>query len=118
MAVMLIIICTLFTNNQHIQNTIQIPPAKNNAKAKIELLKKFADAFNAHDVNVIMSCMTDDCIFEASAGNFLDGEKFVGMEAVSRAFAKPKNIFWKKANNKKLPHGYFWEQVRRPLSQA
>ena len=31
-------------------------------------LDAFADAWNRHDVDAIMSAMTDDCVFEASAG--------------------------------------------------
>ena len=52
----------------------------------IAILDGFASAFNAHDVDKIMSYMTDDCIFEASAGPDVDGEKFVGKEAVKKAF--------------------------------
>jgi ketosteroid isomerase-like protein len=33
-----------------------------------EFLQSFADAFNAHDAQAIMSHMTDDCVFEASSG--------------------------------------------------
>jgi steroid delta-isomerase-like uncharacterized protein len=50
------------------------------------VLQNFADAFNAHDVNAIVSLMTDDCIFQASAGPDVDGEKFEGKEAVKKAF--------------------------------
>jgi ketosteroid isomerase-like protein len=42
--------------------------------------------FNAHDAGKIISYMTDDCIFEASAGPDADGEKFVGKKAVKKAF--------------------------------
>ena len=51
-----------------------------------DFLQSFANAFNAHDVNAIMSHMTDDCIFEASAGPDFDGEKFIGKEEVRKAF--------------------------------
>ena len=53
-------------------------------------LQSFADAFNAHDVKAIMSHMTDDCVFEASAGPDFDGEKFTGQEQVKIAF---ENVF-------------------------
>lgn len=56
------------------------------SKVTINFLQGFAEAFNAHDVNAILSFMTDDCIFEASAGPDADGEKFVGKEAVKKAF--------------------------------
>jgi ketosteroid isomerase-like protein len=51
-----------------------------------DFLQSFADAFNAHDVKDIMSHMTDDCVFEASAGPDFDGEKFTGQENVGKAF--------------------------------
>ena len=60
-------------------------PAEN--KSIIAILDSFANAFNAHDPEKIISYMTDDCIFEASAGPDVNGEKFVGKEAVKKAFA-------------------------------
>lgn len=57
-------------------------------KPAIAILDGFANAFNAHDGEKIMSYMTDDCKFEASAGPDADGEKFVGKEAVKKAFEK------------------------------
>src|SRR4026207_852244 len=59
---------------------------KSENKPTLAILDGFANAFNAHDANKIVSYMTDDCIFEASAGPDLDGEKFVGKEAVKKAF--------------------------------
>jgi len=55
-------------------------------KPTMIILEGFASAFNAHDADKIVSYMTDDCIFEASAGPDADGEKFVGREAVKKAF--------------------------------
>jgi ketosteroid isomerase-like protein len=55
-----------------------------------DFLQSFADAFNAHDLKAIMSHMTDDCVFEASAGPDFDGEKFIGQEEVKKAF---ENVF-------------------------
>jgi len=56
------------------------------SKPTIDILDGFIRAFNAHDVNKILSYMTDDCVFGASAGPDADGEKFVGKEAVKKAF--------------------------------
>jgi ketosteroid isomerase-like protein len=58
-----------------------------------DFLQSFADAFNAHDIKVIMSHMTDDCVFEASAGSESDGEKFTGQEEVKKAFEKVIETF-------------------------
>jgi hypothetical protein len=52
-----------------------------------KLLEVFADAWNRHDVDSVMSMMTDDGIFEASAGNAVDGERHEGQDAVGAAFA-------------------------------
>lgn len=64
------------------------------AQSKTEVtetfLQSFANAFNAHDVKLIMSHMTNDCIFEASAGPDLNGEKFIGQDQVRKAF---ENVF-------------------------
>ena len=62
-------------------------------KITISFLQGFADAFNAHDVNAILSFMTSDCIFKASAGPDADGEKFVGKEAVKKAFEDVFNTY-------------------------
>jgi len=52
-----------------------------------EFLQAFADAWNRHDVDALMSFMTDDCVFEASAGSDICGERSEGRKAVSGAFA-------------------------------
>lgn len=56
----------------------------------VEILQSFVDAFNSHNIKAIMSHMTEDCVFEASAGPDFDGEKFVGQEQVKQAF---ENVF-------------------------
>lgn len=53
----------------------------------------FANAFNAHDVNAIVSFMSNDCVFLASAGPEAFGEKFVGKEAVKKAFEDVFNTY-------------------------
>jgi ketosteroid isomerase-like protein len=64
--------------------------AQSNNKITIDFLQSFDDAFNAHDVKAIMSHMTDDCIFESSAGPDINGEKFTGKKEVGKAF---ENVF-------------------------
>lgn len=51
------------------------------------LLTAFADAWNGHNLDALMSMMTTDCVFEASGGNAVDGERHEGTEAVRAAFA-------------------------------
>ncbi len=56
-------------------------------------LQSFADAFNAHDIDTVMSHMTSDCIFQASGGPDYDGEKFTGQTQVRKAFEDVFEIF-------------------------
>lgn len=58
------------------------------APVTTEVLQAFADAWNRHDVDSIMSFMTEDCVFEASAGPQVCGERSEGREAVRSAFAQ------------------------------
>ena len=51
-----------------------------------KLLEAFADAWNRHDVDALMSMMTEDGIFEASAGNNVDGERHEGQRSVRAAY--------------------------------
>jgi steroid delta-isomerase-like uncharacterized protein len=53
-----------------------------------EALQAFADAWNRHDVEALMSFMTDDCVFESSAGPDIGGTRSEGREAVRAAFAE------------------------------
>jgi len=67
---------------------------KNNSMdVTVQFLQSFVDAFNAHDVAAIMSQMTDDCVFEASAGPDFNGEKFTGQQQVKEAFEKVFETF-------------------------
>lgn len=50
------------------------------------MLGAFADAWNRHDVDALMSMMADDPVFESSGGNSAAGERSVGREAVRKAY--------------------------------
>ncbi len=49
----------------------------------IEVINKFNEAFNRHDIPAIMALMTDDCKFD-NTYPAPDGELFEGQEAVRR----------------------------------
>ena len=53
-----------------------------------EMLQAFAEAWNRHDVDALMSFMTEDCVFESSAGPDVCGTRFVGRESVRAGFAE------------------------------
>ena len=59
----------------------------------ITLLDRFADAWNRHDLDALMSMMTDDCVFESSAGPQVNGQRSEGREAVRAAYAKVFETF-------------------------
>ena len=58
-----------------------------------EVLQAFADAWNRHDVDALMSFMTEDCVFESSAGADVCGTRYAGIEAVRAGFAEVWAIF-------------------------
>jgi steroid delta-isomerase-like uncharacterized protein len=58
-----------------------------------EFLQAFADAWNRHDADALMSFMTDDCVFDASAGADVCGTRCVGREAVRAAYAEVWSVF-------------------------
>jgi steroid delta-isomerase-like uncharacterized protein len=53
----------------------------------VHLLDRFADAWNRHDLDALMSMMTDDCVFDASAGPDVHGQRSAGKQAVRAAYA-------------------------------
>jgi ketosteroid isomerase-like protein len=53
----------------------------------VETLAAFGDAWNRHDLDALMSFMSDDCQFHAVAGPDLLGRSFVGRDAVREGFA-------------------------------
>jgi len=51
------------------------------------LLRAFGEAWNRHDLDALMSMMTNDCVFEASGGRMVNGERHEGPGAVRAAYA-------------------------------
>jgi len=60
----------------------------NPLEVTIEMLQAFADAWNRHDVDGLMSFMTEDCVFESSAGDEACGTRYEGADAVRKGYAK------------------------------
>ena len=58
------------------------------AEVTTEDLQAFAEAWNRHDVDALMSFMSHDCVFEASAGPEACGTRYVGSEAVRAGYAE------------------------------
>jgi ketosteroid isomerase-like protein len=62
-------------------------PADASDATTLKLLDDFAAAWNRHDVDGLMACMTPDCVFEAAAGPDVTGARHVGTDQVRRAYA-------------------------------
>jgi len=58
------------------------------AEVTTEVLQAFADAWNRHDADALMSFMTEDCVFESSAGPDICGTRYADREAVRAGFAE------------------------------
>ena len=52
----------------------------------VETLQAFSDAWNRHDIDALMSFMSNDCIFETAGGPEAWGTRHSGPEAVRKAF--------------------------------
>jgi ketosteroid isomerase-like protein len=62
-------------------------------KITVQFLEAFAEAFNRHDVKAILAAMTEDCVFEASAGPDVCGRRYEGPQEVGKAFAEVFETF-------------------------
>lgn len=58
-----------------------------------QLLEAFADAWNRHDANALMSFMTPDCVFESSAGPDVYGTRHQGAESVRAGYVQVWTIY-------------------------
>jgi ketosteroid isomerase-like protein len=56
-------------------------------KATVETLERMADAFNAHDLDAVMSLFTDDPVLEMPRGPHPWGQRFQGREEVRAGLA-------------------------------
>jgi len=59
----------------------------------VEILEKFADAWNRHDIDSLMSFMAEDCAFETSAGPDACGSRYEGRDAVRAGFTDVWAVF-------------------------
>ena len=54
----------------------------------VKQLQAFADAWNRHDIETLMSFMTDDCVFQMWTGPLECGTRYSGTAEVRRGFVK------------------------------
>ena len=69
----------------------------------VAMLEAFAEAWNRHDPDALMAFMSDDCVFEASAGPDVAGTRHEGREAVKagymEVFATFPDAHWENARH-------------------
>lgn len=82
--------------------------------ANAEMLAEFAAAWNRHDIEALMSFMTDDCIFETVAGPQACGTRHVGREAVRKAFCAA----WENFPDAQWLDGNHWVAGDRGVSES
>lgn len=58
-----------------------------NPPVTVATLAAFSEAWNRHDVDALMSFMSDDCVFQTAGGPDTCGTRFEGRAAVRQAFA-------------------------------
>ena len=63
------------------------------AQVTTDVLQAFADAWNRHDVDALMSFMTEDCVFEASAQPNVCGTRYAGHSLVRAGYAEVSATF-------------------------
>lgn len=61
--------------------------------ARLQRLKDFAQAWNDHDIDALMSCMADSCRFDSSAGADVFGNRFSGFDAVRESYLALFKVF-------------------------
>ena len=59
----------------------------------IEILDDFANGWNEHDLDKLMSHMTQDCVFELSAGPEAWGARFEGYDNVREGYKRVLDMF-------------------------
>ena len=56
-------------------------------------LQAFADAWNRHDIDALMSFMAEDCAFESSAGLEVCGTRYAGRDEVRAGYSEVWRTF-------------------------
>lgn len=79
----------------------------------VDVLVSFCDAFNRHDLDALMEHMTEDCIFDASAGSEQQGPRYAGRDAVRAGFAEVFTSF----PDSRWEEGRHWVSGDRGVSE-
>ena len=89
----------------------------------VDRLQAFADAWNLHDIDSLMSFMTDDCAFDANWGPQITGRSFRGQQDVRLGFMQSWTDYpdaqWTNARHfrlrrsRRLRMGVHWHRPQR-----
>ena len=86
-----------------------------------ERLDAFMDAWNAHDVEGIVSFFADDCEFHASVGPELMGASYAGRDEIRKGvtafFEKATNRFYRNKGDGKFEDATSWVAGERGTSE-
>ncbi|WP_326543974.1 nuclear transport factor 2 family protein [Pseudorhodoferax sp.] len=80
----------------------------------VDTLVAFNAAWNRHDLDALMSFMTDDCVFHAVAGPDLLGRSFIGAAAVREGF----ELAWKTCPDASWTDGVHWVVGDHGISES
>ncbi|MDR3098186.1 MAG: nuclear transport factor 2 family protein [Paraburkholderia sp.] len=80
----------------------------------IHLLETFNDAWNRHDIEVLMSCMADECEFHGVAGPDLMGRTFKGRDEVRKGFT----LAWETCPDASWKEGEHFVSGNRGVSES
>ena len=58
-----------------------------------DFLQAFADTWNRHDIDAMMSFMADGCVFDLSSGPDVNGKRFEGAEQVRAGYQAVLDAF-------------------------
>ena len=90
----------------------------------LSTLQAFGEAWNRHDIDALMACMHDECVFEGVAGPLACGARHEGPAAVRKAFESAwqtiPDAAWRirtrcRAALARLPHVAMSHHRRRPF---
>lgn len=91
-------------------STHDTPPAD---AVTVEFLDAFAQAWNRHDIEALMACMTADCVFEAWTGPDACGTRYEGSEAVRAGFMRA----WQDVPDAQWRHAQHFVAGQRGVSE-
>jgi ketosteroid isomerase-like protein len=72
---------------------LAIPNHESSIAATLDLVKRFEDSFNRHDIDAVMADMTDDCVVEFVAPVENGGGRWEGQAAVRAVWASLDHTF-------------------------